>query len=174
MEDIFIEDVLSFLLGSFIVLLVWFAVSGLLYMMLDSTELRNGKSLRDYISINIKLPKRERFLTKVDPIYELKNSDWQGWCIVKWELDYTDNNTGLQLLMLLLFYPINLHRYKYVAKGVISLGNKNYTDIDVSLKEYYEAQWFIENAEELEKAARRKELKDKRESLNKVFNENYE
>jgi hypothetical protein len=174
MEDIFIEDVLGFLAGSFIVLLVWVAVSGLLYMMLDSTKLKSGKSLRDYISINIKLPKRERFLTKVDPIYELKDTDWQGWCIVKWELDYTDNNVGLQFLMLLLIYPINLYRYKYVAKGGIFLGDKKYTDINVSLEEFYETQWAIENAEELEKAARRKNLKDKRDNLNKVFNENYE
>lgn len=168
------EDVLSFLADSFIVLLVWVAVSGLLFMMLDSTKLKSGRSLRDYISINIKLPKRERFLTKVDPIYELKRVDWQGWCIVKWELGYTDNNVGLQFLMLLLFYPINLHRYKYVAQGGISLGDKDYTDINVSLEEFYETQWAIENAEELKKAARKKELKDKRDNLNKVFNENYE
>ena len=130
--------------------------------------------IRDKIALNIKLPKRKRYLTKVDPIYELLDDEWNGWCIRKWELGYDECSIGLLLLMPFIPYPVNLLQYKYVATGVIYLNDVKYTDIDVSLKEYYEAQWLIENAERLEIDARKKELKNKRDNLNKVFNENYE
>ncbi len=130
--------------------------------------------IRDKIALNIKLPKRKRYLTKVDPIYELLEDEWYGWCIRKWELGYGNTSDGLLLLMHLIPYPINLLQYKYVATGVIYLKDVKYTDINVSLKEYYEAQWFIENAERLEKEALKKERQAKRDNLNKLFNENYE
>jgi hypothetical protein len=162
------EQVFNFILDGLVFLALYIIFAFLLHISLYSLE------IRDKIALNIKLPKRKRFLTKVDPIYELLDDEWNGWCIRKWELGYDDANVGLLLLMHLIPYPVNLLQYKYTSTGKIYLNDVKYTDIDVSLKEYYEAQWFIENAERLEIDARKKELKNKRDNLNKVFNENYE
>ena len=162
------EQIFNFILDGLAFLALYSVFAFLLHIILYFLE------IRDKIAVNIKLPKRKRFLAKVDPIYELLDDEWNGWYIRKWELGYSDTSDGLLLLMHLVPYPVNLLQYKYVATGVIYLNDVKYTDINVSLKEYYEAQWFIENAAQIEIDARKKELKNKRDNLNKVFNENYE
>lgn len=160
--------------GIILISIIWFAMSGMICLILDATPIKEGLSLRDYIAINIKLPKRSRFLTKVDPIYELVDT-WDGWAIRKWSLEYSDNSFAIALFSLFLVYPVNFYRYTYVEKGLIYLPAKiKVEDIDKSLKEIYEEQWMVENADRLAEEAKQKEKEDKIDKLNKIFIENYE
>lgn len=168
------EQVLEFLEGAFMLSIVWFAISSMVFLLLGATPVKEGVSLRDYIAINIRLPKRSRFLTKVDPIYELVGT-WDGWAIRKWSLEYSDNIFLIDFLSLLLIYPVKFYRYTYIKKGTIYLPQKTkVADIDKSLKEIYEEQWMVENADRLSEEAKQKAKEDKIDELNKVFIENYE
>ena len=168
------EQVFEWGLGIILISIIWFAISGMICLILDATPIKEGVSLRDYIAINIRLPKRSRFLTKVDPIYELV-STWNGWAIRKWSLEYSDNSFAIAFFSLFLVYPVNFYRYTYVEKGFIYLPQKTkVADIDKSLKEIYEEQWMVENADRLAEEAKQKAREDKIDALNKVFIENYE
>ena len=102
-------QLLDFLLiGGVMSLVVWM-VFGFIHMLFHII------GIWDKMAINIKLPKRKRYLTKVDPIYELCDSDWGGYCVKKWELGYEDE-FGLQMLMVFIPYPIKLLRYKYINR----------------------------------------------------------
>lgn len=128
----------------------------------------------DKIAIDIKLPKRKRFLTKVDPIYELCDSNFGGHVIKKWELDYADS-IGLQFLMIYVPYPINLLRYKYVNKHLVWLpDNTNISKMTEELGEIFERMWAVKNAEFIEEKRKQKEYQDNLDRFNKVFNENFE
>jgi hypothetical protein len=72
-------------IGVFIImsLVVWMII-GFVHMMLHIFN------VWDRMAINIKLPKRKRFLNKVDPIYELDESNFGGFAVRKWELGYDD------------------------------------------------------------------------------------
>lgn len=168
------EQVLEFLAGAFMLSILWFAISGMICLLLDATPIKEGVSLRNYIAINIRLPKRSRFLTKVDPVYELVGT-WDGWVIRKWSLEYSDNSFAIAFFSLFLVYPVNFYRYTYVEKGIIYLPkNLKVADIDRSLKEIYEEQWMVENADRLAEEAKQKAKEDKIDKLNKIFIENYE
>ena len=168
------EQIFEWGSGIILISIIWFAMSGMICLILDATPIKEGVSLRDYIAINIKLPKRSRFLTKVDPIYELV-STWNGWAIRKWSLEYSDNSFAIAFFSLFLVYPVNFYRYTYVEKGLIYLPAKTkVADIDKSLKEIYEEQWMVENADRLAEEAKQKAKEDKIDELNKVFTENYE
>lgn len=168
------EQIFEWGLGIILISIIWFAMSGMICLILDATPIKEGVSLRDYIAINIRLPKRSRFLTKVDPIYELV-STWNGWVIRKWSLEYSDNSFAIAFFSLFLVYPVNFYRYTYVEKDTIYLPQKTkVADIDKSLKEIYEEQWLIENADRLAEEAKQKAKEDKIDKLNKIFIENYE
>ena len=79
------------IIGVFVImsLVVWMTM-GVIHMILHAI------GLWDKMAINIKLPKRKRFLNKVDPIYELDESDFGGFAVRKWELGY-DDTFGLQM-----------------------------------------------------------------------------
>ena len=168
------EQVLEFLADAFLLSIIWFAMSSMIYLLLDAAPTKEGVSLRDYIAINIRLPKRSRFLTKVDPIYELVGT-WDGWVIRKWSLEYSDNSFAIAFFSLFLVYPVNFYRYTYVEKGTIYLPkNLKVADIDRSLGDIYEEEWRIVHADRLSEEAKQKAKEDKIDELNKVFIENYE
>ena len=159
LENLFIVGVMS--------LVVWM-ILGVFHMILHAI------GLWDRIVINIKLPKRKRFLTKVDPIYQLEENDFGGYVIRKWELGYEDS-FGLQMLMIFIPYPIKLLRYKYIETKHIWLGEKtNISEITEDLGELFERKWAIENAKDIEERRIRKEYQDNLDRINKVFNENFE
>ena len=161
-------QLLDFLLiGGVMSLVVWM-VFGFIHMLLHII------GVWDKIAINIKLPKRKRYLTKVDPIYELCDSDWGGYCVKKWELGYEDE-FGLQMLMVFMPYPIKLLRYKYINNNHIWLPDRTkIEEITEELGDMFERIWAVENKEALEKQRIKKEYQDNLDKLNKVFNENYE
>ncbi len=159
LENLFIVGVMS--------LVVWM-IMGVIHMILHAI------GLWDKMAINVKLPKRKRFLTKVDPIYQLEENDFGGYVIRKWELGYEDT-FGLQMLMVYIPYPIKLLRYKYTETKHIWLGEKtNISEITEDLGELFERKWAIENAKDIEERRIRKEYQDNLDRINKVFNENFE
>jgi hypothetical protein len=161
-------QLLDFLLISGVLLMVWWMTMGVIHMIL------HGVGLWDKMAINIKLPKRKRFLNKVDPIYELDESDFGGFTVRKWELGY-DDTFGLQMLMVYIPYPIKLLRYKYIQVGHIWLGEKTkLSEITEELGDMFERIWAVENAKEIEEKRIKKEHQDNIDRINKVFNENFE
>lgn len=160
LETLFIIGVMT--------MIVW-VVMGFIHMMLHST------GVWDKIVLEIKLPKRKRYKTKVTPIYELCESDFSiGYFIRKWELDYQDE-FGLQMLMIFIPYPIKLLRYKYVSNEYVDLGEKTkISEITEDIGEIFERLWAIENAKEIEERRVKKEYKENMNRINKVFNENFE
>jgi hypothetical protein len=161
-------ELLDFLLIGGVLSLVTWMILGVLHMVL------HGIGLWEIIAINIKLPKRKRFLSKVDPIYQLEDGDFGGYIIRKWELGYEDS-FGLQMLMVFIPYPIKLLRYKYIQTKYVWLGEKtNISEITEDLGELFERKWAIENAKEIEERRILKEYQDNLDRINKVFNENFE
>lgn len=120
-----------------------------------------------------KLKKDPKYLTKVDPIYKLVESEWSGDMYVeKWELGYSPKE-NTQFWLLLLLYPIKIEYFQYNKVGsfhacerkeVVEFASK-YT-----LEEYYDEKEREDNMKTIERDYR----KNKIEELNKVFNENYE
>jgi hypothetical protein len=163
MGDLFIGIV-----GVLVMLAVVWVIMGVIHMIL------HGVGLWDKMAINIKLPKRKRFLNKVDPIYELDESDFGGFAVRKWELGY-DDTFGLQMLMVYIPYPIKLLRYKYIQTGHIWLDEKTkLSEITEDLGDMFERIWAVENAKEIEEKRIKKEHQDNIDRINKVFNENFE
>ena len=161
-------ELLDFLLIGGVLLMVWWMVMGVVHMILHAI------GLWEIMSINIKLPKRKRFLTKVDPIYQLEDGDFGGYIIRKWELGYEDS-FGLQMLMVFIPYPIKLLRYKYTQTKYVWLGEKTkISEITEDIGELFERKWAIENAKEIEERRILKEYQDNLDRINKVFNENFE
>jgi ABC-type multidrug transport system fused ATPase/permease subunit len=157
------------IIGVFVImsLVVWM-VMGVIHMILHAI------GLWDKMVINIKLPKRKRFLNKVDPIYELNESDFGGLVVRKWELGY-DDTFGLQMLMIYIPYPIKLLRYKYIQSSYIWLDEKTkLSEITEDLGDMFERIWAIENAKEIEEKRIKKEHQDNIDRINKVFKENFE
>jgi ABC-type multidrug transport system fused ATPase/permease subunit len=157
------------IIGVFVImsLVVWM-VMGVIHMILHAI------GLWDKMAINIKLPKRKRFLNKVDPIYEWNESDFGGLVVRKWELGY-DDTFGLQMLMIYIPYPIKLLRYKYIQSSYIWLDEKTkLSEITEDLGDMFERIWAVENAKEIEEKRIKKEHQDNIDRINKVFNENFE
>jgi hypothetical protein len=163
MGDLFIGIV-----GVLVMLAVVWMIMGVIHVILHAID------LWDKMAINIKLPKRKRFLNKVDPIYELDESDFGGFAVRKWELGY-DDTFGLQMLMVYIPYPIKLLRYKYIQTGHIWLDEKTkLSEITEDLGDMFERIWAVENAKEIEEKRIKKEHQDNIDRINKVFNENFE
>jgi hypothetical protein len=161
-------ELLDFLLIGGVLLLVTWMILGVFHMILHAI------GLWDKIVINIKLPKRKRFLNKVDPIYELDESDFGGFAVRKWELGY-DDTFGLQMLMVYIPYPIKLLRYKYIQAGHIWLDEKTkLSEITEDIGDMFERIWAVENAKEIEEKRIKKEHRDNLDRINKVFKENFE
>lgn len=160
LENLFVVGVM--------IMIVW-VIIGFIHMTLHIFN------LWDKLVIEIKLPKRKRYKTKVTPIYQLEKSDLSGgYHIRKWELDY-DDEFGLQMLMVFVPYPIKLLRYKYITNKYIYLGDQTkVSEITEDLGDMFERLWSIENAKEIEEKRIRKEYQDNLDRINKVFNENYE
>jgi hypothetical protein len=166
---IMIKDLMDIVLITGVLLLIVWMVFGVIHMILHAI------GLWDKMVIDIKLPKRKRFLNKVDPIYKLyEYSDFSGFIVSKWELGYNDT-FGLQMLMVYIPYPIKLLRYKYIQTKHIRLDKKTkVSEITEDLGDLFERIWAVENAKEIEEKRIKKEHQDNLDRINKVFNENFE
>jgi hypothetical protein len=159
LENLFIVGVMS--------MVVWLII-GVIHVILHCI------GVWDKMAIEIKLPKRKRYKTKVTPIYQLEESDLSGgYYIRKWELGY-DDEFGLQMLMVFIPYPIKLLRYKYLTNEYVYLGKIKIEEITEDLGDMFERLWAIENVKEIEEKRILKEYQDNLDRINKVFNENFE
>lgn len=132
--------------------------------------------LWDKLAVTIKLPKSKKYQDKVDPIYELRESNWDDTVyIYKWSLMYKPNESWLIMLVLIIPYPIILEKFGYyVEDSVYICDKKNVVELGDDLKTIYENKMEKINQEEKIKKEKRDKIKNKFDTLNQIFNENYE
>ncbi len=164
-----IENIFVVIIGLMVFFGIWLTVGMVLTSWLSRYSWY-GKIKYEY---KFKIP--EKYRTKVNPIYELREDDWNdGLNIRKWSLRYYEKEKH-QVLSLLLIYPIQFLTYGYQIEDTVRLCSKKEIDsVTGTLEENYELIWGKEN----EKYLLEKELKDKKKqkikNLNQVFEENYE
>lgn len=161
-----IKEVLAAIL---IITLVLFIVSGVIHILLYTLGIRKK------ITLKIKLPKRKKYLTKVDPIYQLRGNNYDSsYYIHKWKLGYIEQE-WIELLLILIPYPIDIFVYKYEHVDVFYLCEKSGVEgINRDLKDLYEEMYEEKYAEQIAKEKENSKLQSKVDQLNKVFIENYE
>jgi hypothetical protein len=133
--------------------------------------------LWEKIYFTIQLPRSKKYETKVDPIYELRESDWDdNVYIYKWSLMYRQNESWLMLLILIIIpYPIILEKFGYFVEDCLYIcEKKNVIELGNDLKTIYENKMEKINQEEKIKKEKKDNIKNKFDTLNQIFNENYE
>lgn len=153
----------------FVSILVWYSISGLFHMflhMINSWE---------KIVYKIKRPKPKRYLTKVDPIYEMRECTWEsGVSIHKWSLRY-DVNLWIQFLLIFIPYPIEIMYWRYRHENSIYLCKKDeVVNLTEDLSKLYEDKMAPSIKEWEETKRKRKEQDNKIDELNQIFKQNYE
>jgi hypothetical protein len=134
--------------------------------------------IRDRIALHFKIPKQKKYLTKVDPIYEMCHDNWdRGYKVKKWSLTYEEPENLAVWCFIFIPYPIVFETFKYRVEDSYFLCNMdevNLLDPDVPLEITYNEKherWLLKDAEE-------KRLKDIKKNIikskNKIFKENYE
>lgn len=131
----------------------------------------------DKIKIKINLPKPKKYLTKVDPIYELYKNHWSDYvCVRKWSLKYGDEGTtALQFLIMIIPYPIEFYSYRYNIDDTVvvcNVGDEETITEDIGV--IYERNWNKLYQKEIEKQKKKDSINNVYKTANKIFNENYE
>jgi len=161
------ENLKEVLAAIIVIGILLFIVSGIIHIILYSLN------IRDKISLKIRLPKPKKYLTKVNPIYELTKG-YGEYHIRKWELNYVEL-VGVQFLLIFLPYPIDLLFYRYDIKYTLYLcETDDLKDVTRPLEEIFEEEYNVIHAKELEEERIKTERQNKIDELNKVFTENYE
>jgi hypothetical protein len=165
METILLHGIITVLF-----LFTWFIVG----MVISSWFGRYSWYNKIKYTYKFKIP--EKYETKVNPIYELTDDEWNStsFFIKKWSLRFYQKETH-QILAIFLIYPVEFLSFGYQHDDSVFLcKKKDIESIEGTLEENYERIWSKENEEYL----REKALKDKQiefvGELNKTFNENYE
>lgn len=165
-----LSDFAALILGGFLLLMLWLVIGMFIHMLLDKF------SLYEKIKYVHKFKIPEKYQTKVNPIYELTNNNWDGsvFYIKKWSLKYYQRE-GHQILSLFLIYPVEFLTYGYQSDDTIYLCKKKDIETVVgTLEENYERLWAIENEKYLTERALKDKQQDVINGLNKTFSENYE
>lgn len=118
----------------------------------------------------------EKYETKVNPIYELTDDEWNNssFFIKKWSLQFYQKETHL-ILSIFLIYPIEFLSYGYQLEDTVFLcKKKDIESIGGTLEENYEMIWGKENEKYLTERAEKDKQKQKIKNLNQIFDENYE
>lgn len=127
--------------------------------------------------IKIKLPKHKKYEGKVDPIYEVKQGDYDDYYSVhKWELGYEVADGLTMLSIAIVPLPVNFYRYGYnhVESFKICELNGIYDITPEYMIEFFEQKWEEQVRENEERRSRRNKKENQLDLLNKTFNENYE
>lgn len=166
MQEFLKEAFISILVGGF-GLLIWACFSGLIHLLFYSTN------LWEKYKITFRKSKDPKYFTKDDPIYEIKESEWDGSLYVnKWELGY-DVRNNVQAWLYLIPWPIDILYYEYQQKmGYYACDRDDIEEFasKYTLEEYYEMR---QREEDLERTLRLTR-KNMVEELNSNFNKNYE
>jgi hypothetical protein len=114
-------------------LFIWFCLSGIIHIIFYVTN------AWEKITLKITRPKPKRYLTKVDPIYELKDCQWDtGLSIHKWALKYVPL-MWVQFFLLLIPYPIEIMYWRYRHENSMFLCKKeDVVNITEDLAKLYE------------------------------------
>lgn len=160
-KESFIEKLFLGLLVSQIVL----AFYALLVMIINC-------SIKE-LSLRFKISPPKRFKTKVTPIYEVTTYEETSsyFSIGKYELawiDFDSNNSRFYLLPFVTLFQ----RYRYKAVDFFDFEQKLEENTDI--ENLFEEKFAEKNKKQIEKETAEKREKDKIDSLNKVFKENYE
>jgi hypothetical protein len=164
-----LEDIFVCILGTVLFFMVWLCIGFGIRLFLIK------RSWYEKIIITYRFRIPERFKTKVDPIYELKNSEWDDTMIIKkWSLMEYEKDWH-ELLSSLFLYPIRFISYGYQLEDSVSLCKRSkLEDVQGTLEENYERIWGKNNAEHLRDEEIRKKRKNIINNLNQTFNENFE
>lgn len=163
-------DFASYFFGTILLLLVWLCVG------LGIRVFLMNRSWYDKILITYRFGIPKRFKTKVDPIYELADSNWDydNMIIKKWSLKEYEKDWH-ELLSSLLLYPIKFMSYGYRFEDSVYLCKRDELEgLQGTLKENYERIWAEKNAEHLKDEEIRNRRKNIINNLNQTFNENFE
>lgn len=126
----------------------------------------------------IKLPIREKYKNKEKNIYKYSSSDLScGYIIEKYSLEH--HTSGLSLLLILIPFGlfIDIYSYRYEWSDVIHTtlvddGNIKYNPSTHILAEIYEKRLFENRQKEEISYKENKELENKINIVNEVFNKN--
>jgi hypothetical protein len=164
-----LENIFVIVLAIAILLGIWLLIGMVLKSWFDSY------SWYKRIKYTHKFKVPERYKTKVDPIYELIESEWSNsYHIRKWSLKWYEKEPHM-FLSIMLIYPTEFLTYGYQSDGSVFIcEKKDIKEIKGSLEENYERIWNKENEEYLLKNGLKNEQIKFVDELNKVFNENYE
>lgn len=164
-----LENIFAVLLGTGLLLIIWLIIGVVLRVTLEKFSLY--KKIK--YTHRFRIP--ERYETKVDPIYELIESEWtNSYHIRKWSLKWYEKEPHM-FLSIMLIYPTEFLTYGYQSDGSVFIcEKKDIKEIKGSLEENYERIWNKENEEYLLKNGLKNEQIKFVDELNKVFNENYE
>ena len=165
-----VSDFGAYFLGTILFFMVWLCIGfGIRVFLMKRSWY--GKIL---ITYRLRIPKR--FKTKVDPIYELTDSNWDGnrMIIKKWSLKEYEKDWH-ELLSSLLLYPIKFISYGYQLEDSVLLCERSELEnVQGTLEENYERIWGKNNAEHLRDEEIRNKRKNIINNLNQTFNENFE
>ena len=128
------------------------------------------------------MKKNVKYDGKVDPIYEvIDRGFYNNYKIIKWELGW-ERYDGIQWLLALIIYPINIYMWKYREVGNINIGDSvklkemnfrlNMTDTTI-IDEYEFAMKIIQDKADREEKEKR-DIASTLKRWNKEFDENYE
>jgi hypothetical protein len=164
-----LENIFAVLLGTGLLLIIWLIIGVVLKVTLEKF------SWYKKIKYTHRFRMQERYKTKVDPIYELTESEWtNSYHIRKWSLRWYEKEPHM-FLSIMLIYPTEFLTYGYQSDGSVFIcEKKDIKEIKGSLEENYERIWNKENEEYLLKNGLKNEQIKFVDELNKVFNENYE
>jgi hypothetical protein len=165
-----LEDISVFILGGALFLGLWLVFGMVMKSWLSSYFwCEKIKYIHKF-----KIP--EKYKSKVSPIYELCESDWETDRLVikKWSLKFYEKEKN-QILSVFLIYPIEFLSYGYQLEDAVFLCYKKDTEsIGGTLEENYERIWGKENEQYLTEKAEKDKQKSKIKDLNQIFDENYE
>ena len=133
--------------------------------------------LDDLFPNKIYLKKPDKFLTKVDPIYELFQVEIDGdYYIKKYSLGYKLDNTISGFLFFFIPVPIYFYRYRYIDnRWAFFACSKDYIlSFDSDIKTVYETKLLDDAETEIRTKKYEDEILNKISEINAIYTENYE
>jgi hypothetical protein len=164
------ETIAAIVLLTFLALAVWLVVGMVVHSWLEKYPWYN----KIKYTYKFKIP--EKYETKVNPIYELTDDEWNNtsFFIKKWSLRFYQKEAH-QILAIFLIYPIEFLSFGYQHDDSVFLcKKKDIESIEGTLEENYEKIWAKENEQYLTEKALKDQQKQRIKDLNQVFDENYE
>ena len=151
---------------------------GLILLSLIVNLILLSLEIRNKVAWTIKLPKKKKYLIKVDPIYEIYQEDyWPGYRIRKWGLKWDQPEKWEVRTFLFSPYPIRLEKFGYVVENSFFLCDHDkitLLDPDRSIEDTYNELYLKWKTEDDIKVADQKLKEEILEGKNKIFKQNYE